>query len=165
MNDDREVLEYLQDRVQEFVMYIQDTHPEDPRTRALTSKLTSVELLPQDAREGSKIMGKFKHSTGQLYVSPKDYYGNFRPEGSLNMTLVHEMAHGTRHKEPGETAHSPAWKQAFLWFLGIATHELGWDVDVSCSVCNFYGLCERSQCVKCNWLQNLCKPYTGGPKP
>ena len=164
---DRDVLDWLRERVDEFVSLLDAQHPGDPRAMALFAKLTDVRLL--EAAEsvpdgGSWKNGKFKHSTGVLYVAPRDVSGDFRTESSLLKTVVHEMAHATRFKEPGEGSHSQAWKQTWLWFLRLATDGLGWQVDIKCAECSFYGLCDQSQCPKCNWLQNLCRPYTGRPK-
>lgn len=160
---DTDTLQWLQLRVAEFARHLQTTHGQDPRTRALLAKLTSVRLLSAEEsapREGSWKNGKFQHSTGRLFVAPTDNKGRPRTQSSLLKTVVHELAHATRYKEPGETSHSQQWKQTWLWFLGIATQELGWVVDIKCAECTYYGLCDQSQCPKCNWMQNLCRPYT-----
>lgn len=160
---DAETLRWLTARVSEFTGHLRARHPADDRTRALLAKLREVRLLPaaeSAARGGSWMNGKFKHSTGQLFVAATDGRGRPRTRSSLLKTLVHELAHATRFKEEGETSHSQRWKQTWLWFLEIATQELGWSVDIKCAECTFYGLCDRSQCPKCNWLQNLCRPYT-----
>lgn len=167
MKTDREVLEWVRQRVDTFVDYLQTNHAGDPRALALFDKLQNVRLLDQDESEpseGSWKNGKFKHSTGVLYVAPRTLEGDIRTESSLTKTIVHELAHATRHKERGEASHSPQWKQTWLWFLEIATQHLGWQVDIKCAECSFYGLCDKSQCPKCTWLQNLCRPYTGKPK-
>lgn len=164
---DQDVLAWVGERVDEFVNLLERQHPGDPRSRALFAKLTGVRLLracESVPDGGSWKNGKFKHSTGVLYVAPRDVTGEFRTESSLLKTVVHELAHATRFKEPGEGSHSPAWKQTWLWFLRLATDNLGWEVDIKCAECSFYGLCDQSQCPKCNWLQNLCRPYTGRPK-
>lgn len=167
MKTDREVLEWVRRRIDAFVEYMETHHPEDPRAQALFEKLSDVRLLDPDESVpsgGSWKNGKFKHSTGVLYLAPRDQHGTVRSESSLTKTIVHELAHATRYKEQGEASHSPQWKQTWLWFLEIATQQLGWVVDIKCAECSFYGLCEQGQCPKCNWLQNLCKPYTGKPK-
>lgn len=164
MRDDQAVLKWIRRRAEEFTAHLHESYGDDPRALALFDKLEDVQLL-EDAGEkkGSWSNGKFKHSTGVLYVVPRDPRGAIRTRSSLLKTLVHELAHATRHKEPGEQAHSPQWKQTWLWFLEIATGELGWEVDIKCAECTFYGLCDQERCPKCNWLQNLCKPYAGPP--
>lgn len=164
---DGDVLAWVRERVDEFVSLLENEHGDDPRARALFSKLTDVRLL--EATEsvpdsGSWKNGKFKHSTGVLFVAPRDVSGDFRTESSLLKTVVHELAHATRFKTPGEGSHSPAWKQTWLWFLRLATDNLEWTVDIKCAECSFYGLCDKAQCPKCNFMQNLCRPYTGTPK-
>lgn len=164
LGDDRAVLQWVRDRVREFKGHLAATHPRDRRTRALLAKLVDVRLLERaDSAPdggGSWMNGKFKHSTGVLYVAPRDARGRPRTRASLLKTVVHELAHATRFKQPGETSHSQEWKQTWLWFLGVATQELGWRVDIRCAECTFYGLCDRDQCPKCTWHQRLCRPYT-----
>lgn len=163
---DQDVLEWIAAQVDEFVAHLQAHHAADPRAQALFDKLRDVRLLPAAEAvpdNGAWKNGKFKHSTGVLFVAPREQDGRFRTESSLRRTVVHELAHATRHKEPGEASHSPQWKQTWLWFLEIATAELGWGVDIQCSECTFYGLCHPEQCPKCTWLQRLCRPYVGRP--
>jgi hypothetical protein len=166
-HDDQQILIWVRARVQEFVDHLRRRHAADPRAAILFRKLRDVQLLDSEEsrpRAGSWKNGKFKHSVGTLYVAPRDLGGRARSRSSLLRTVVHELAHATRVKEPGEAGHSPQWKQAWLWFLEIATQELGWAVDIKCAECTFYGLCDRSQCPKCNWLQTLCRPYAGAPR-
>ena len=165
---DAEIIEWVRDRSDEFVTHVRTKHPTDARVRALLSKFKGVRALPEDeaagaAVESSRRNGKFRHSTGMMYLTTRDALGRPRTESSLLKTLVHELAHATRVKEEGETSHSPQWKQTWLWFLEVATQDLGWGVDIKCAECTFYGLCDRTQCPKCIWLQNLCRPYTGPP--
>lgn len=166
---DRDTLEWLRTRVDTFVRHLATNYPDDPRTLAVQEKLNDVRLLSQSEAEreesGTWKNGKFKHSTGVLYCAPRDTEGRTRTESSLHKTIVHELAHATRFKYPGETSHSQQWKQTWLWFLQIATQELGWKVDIKCAECTFYGLCDRSVCPKCNWMQNLCRPYVGDARP
>lgn len=162
-SDDGVLLRWVQARVRQFMEHLASRHGSDPSTQTLVAKLREVRLLSAEEaspRGGSWKNGKFKHSTGQLFVAVRDPRGRPRSHSSLLKTVVHELAHATRCKEPGERSHSPSWKQTWLRFLGIATQELGWAVDIKCAECTFYGLCSRSQCPKCNWLQNLCRPYT-----
>lgn len=163
-------LSWLQARVGEFVAYLRAHHADDDRVRALLGKLRGVELLPAAEIRPRAVggaaswrNGKFKHSTGVLYVAATDFAGAPRTPGSLLKTVVHELAHATRDAAGGEASHSPRWKQTWLWMLEIATQRLGWDVEVRCAQCTYYGLCERSQCPKCRWLANLCRPYAGPP--
>lgn len=163
---DEDILELVRGKVTEFVEHVQREHGGDPRVQALLEKLEDVQLLENEEyrpRGGSWRNGKFKHSTGTLFIAPRDPGGRPRQQSSLLKTVVHELAHATRYKEPGEDGHSPQWKQTWLWFLDLATGDLGWSVDIKCAECTYYGLCDHSQCPKCTWLQNLCKPYSGPP--
>lgn len=159
---DAATLRWLQAKVDQFVGRLRSQYPTDPRAQSLFAKLRGVRLLdPEESAPngGSWKNGKFKHSTGVLYVAPRAPDGTTRTESSLLKTVVHELAHATRNKVNGETSHSPQWKQTWLWFLGVATQDLGWKVDIKCAECTFYGLCDPAQCPKCNWMQKLCKPY------
>lgn len=167
MAEDAAALEWVRERVNEFAVHLHERHPDDRRAQALLEKLRDVQLLEADEaapRGGSWRNGKFKHSTGVLSVAPRDPRGEMRTHSSLMKTIVHELAHATRTKEPGEDAHSQQWKQTWLWFLQVATQELGWKVDIKCAECTFYGLCDKQHCPKCNWLQGLCRPYAGAPR-
>lgn len=163
----KDVLRWLRERVGDFVRLLQTKYAQDQRAQDLLAKLKDVQLLPEcesAPRRGSWKNGKFKHSTGVLYVAPRTPAGDIRTESSLMKTVVHELAHATRFKLEGEESHSQAWKQTWLWFLSIATQELNWDVDIKCAECTYYGLCEQSQCPKCLWKQRLCRPYVEGLK-
>jgi hypothetical protein len=166
-DSDPEILAWLRARVAEFVDLLRSQHADDPRAQDLLAKLTDVRLLPaseSEPRGGSWKNGKFKHSTGVLYVAPRTPRGEVRTDSSLFKTIVHELAHATRFKAAGEESHSQAWKQTWLWFLSLATQDLGWTVDIKCAECTYYGLCDKSACPKCNFIQRLCKPYVPGFK-
>lgn len=166
MNDE-DVLMWLRQKASEFTDHLHLKYPDDHRARALFDKLVDVRLLPRDeaaTNDGAWKNGKFKHSTGVLFVAARDQSGNTRSPSSLLKTLVHEMAHATRYKDVGEVSHSPHWKTTWLWFLSVATQELGWKVDIKCAECTYYGLCDRRDCPKCTWLQSLCRPYVGPPR-
>lgn len=161
---------WLRRQVRDLVEHVRRSHPDDPRTAAISSKVRSVRALdPSETRStpapDTWHSGKFKHSTGELFVALADNRGAPRTASSVRKTIVHELAHATRHKEPGETSHSQEWKQTWLWLLNVATAELGWGVDVRCAECSYYGLCETHQCPKCQWMLNLCKPYVENALP
>ena len=164
--EDGATLSWLRERVAEMMHHLREHHGDDPRAQAMFKKVADVQLLPEaeiNQASGSWRNGKFKHSTGVLYVAGRDNNDELRTHSSLLKTVVHELAHATRFKEPGESSHSQQWKQTWLWLLEVATQALGWDVEVRCSQCTYYGLCEPHQCPKCKWMANLCKPYTGAP--
>lgn len=169
---DARALTYVRRAVDEFTAHLKAAYPDDPRTKALLAKLRDVRLLyPSDASPSSDATsynsGVFSHTTGTLMVAPRDGRGAPRPEGSLNKTILHELAHATRFKHLGESSHSTAWKSAFVWFLTVATGELGWHVDLPCSVVTFYGL-SQSDCPMCAWASSAaggaCGAYTGPPE-
>ena len=175
-DEDRATLVWLRARVLEMVAYLRSRHAGDPRTQRLLAKLKGVELLPEEEVRprvsrggggGSAATwrnGKFNHAQGVLYVAARDHRDAPRTRASLLKTVVHELAHATRLRYNAEGSHSQDWKQTWLWMLELATRHLGWDVEVRCAQCTFYGLCEKSQCPKCTWVTNLCKPYAGAPQ-
>lgn len=161
---------WLQGEVAALRDHVLRTYPDDPRIATIVRKLRSVKAM--EATEvratpapGMWHSGKFKHSTGELSVALTDYLGVPRTVSAVRKTIVHELAHASRVKEPGETSHSQQWKQTWLWLLNVATTQLKWDVDVRCSECSFYGLCDTHQCPKCQWMLNLCKPYVEAKLP
>lgn len=169
--EDAETHAWLRERVSELLRYLQRHHATDPRTSIVSGKLKDVLLMDSADSlandDDSWRSGKFKHTTGILYVAARDPFGQRRSEGSLLKTVVHELAHATREKDFGtfDESHNQSWKQTWLWLLEIATRHLGWTVEVKCSQCTYYGLCRRDQCPKCTWLSKLCKPYVGPPGP
>lgn len=166
--EDMATLAWLRERVAQMMTYLHTHHADDSRARALFKKLADVQLLPNEEikqQAGSWRNGKFKHSTGVLYVGARDNNMALRSTSSLLKTVVHELAHATRFKSSTEGSHSMQWRQTWLWLLEIATQKLGWEIEVKCAQCTYYGLCEPSQCPKCTWLANLCKPYVGPPIP
>lgn len=165
--EDARVLAWTRAKVGQLVAHAREHHADNARTVALLQKLKDVRLMSRQeagAVPGSWRSGKFKHSTGVLYVTPVEQDGSARTEQSLLKTIIHELAHATRFKTAGEDSHSQEWKQTWLWLLQLATQDLGWRVEVKCAQCTYYGLCDEAQCPKCVWLQNLCKPYLGAER-
>jgi len=163
-HEDAASLEYIRKTVEKFKEHLESKYREDERTKALLSKLRGVRLLPQKRRGNTYNSGLFSHPTGLLMISARDGQGRLRTHGSLNKSIVHELAHATRFKYPGETSHSTTWKSAWVFFLNIATKDLGMEVDVPCSSVTFYGL-EKRDCPDCDWEREpeRCDPYTGPP--
>ena len=154
---DEKVLRFLKKQISDFMGYVKENYPDDELTKNLVAKYADVQLLPyrKGSTSGSYNSGSFDHSSGILRVAPRDGAGKIRDEASLNKTIVHELSHGTRVKYIGETSHSHEWKDAWKHFLKIATENLGWAVESSCSTMKFYGL-EKSDCPRCRWDNEDC---------
>lgn len=171
--EDAKALEYVRSQTNAFKRHLVAKYPADPRTKALLAKFKDIALLeskssePSSGSGGSSVYnsGMFSHKTGRMSVAPRDGNGNIRSAGSLNKTIVHELAHATRFKYLGEDAHSDEWKSSWLFFLKIATEELGWDVEASCSAVTYYGL-DKNQCPGCNFDVDpeSCGGFTGPPQ-
>lgn len=163
--EDAQALAYVRETVRTFKRHLLTAYPDDERTKALVAKLRDVRLLYRDKTPGatSYTSGVFSHSTGVLSVGPRDGRGDLRSRASMNKTVLHELAHATRFKHIGESSHSPAWRTSFVWFLGIATKELGWEVDLPCSAATFYGL-NKGDCPLCAWESRACGAFTGAPE-
>lgn len=163
---DGDVLRWIRSRVGEFVGHMRDRHDGDARVEPLLGRLRAVALLPADEAapraSGNRRGGKFNYSSGTLFVTARTPDGKPRSRASLSKTVLHELAHSSRVKGPGEDGHGPAWRENYLFFLEVATKELGWRVDMVCSDCSFYNVC-KPDCPKCTWVQRLCKPYVGPP--
>lgn len=167
LHDDARTLKYVQTTVDRIKNHLATHHRNDERTKYLLAKLRGVRLLQRrgSATSGTYNSGMFSHGTGILYVAPRDNKGIPRDERSLNKTIIHELAHASRFKYPGERSHSGKWKSAWVFFLNVCTRELKMDVDVPCSSVTFYGL-SRDDCPSCDWETDpdTCPPYTGPPK-
>ena len=160
MNDthqDERTLRYLKKQVDIFIKHLKSRYPDEQFTKNLISKFSGVQLLPfkKGTTPTSYISGMFDHGTGTIKIASRDGIGNIRDEISLNKSITHELAHGTRFKYPGETSHSDDWKKSWKKFLKIATEELDWNVEAPCSSTTFYGLKEED-CPKCIWEDRNC---------
>lgn len=155
---DEKTLRFLKKQVDIFIKHLERNYPGESFTKNLISKFSDVQLLPfkRGSTPTSYISGMFDHSAGTLLVASRDGSGNIRGEQSLNKSITHELAHGTRFKYPGETSHSDNWKKSWKRFLKIATDELGWEVEAPCSSKQFYGL-SYEDCPNCVWEDRECE--------
>ena len=158
IHQDEKTLRFLNKQVNIFIKHLKSRYPDERFTNNLISKFSDVQLLPfkKGSTPTSYISGMFDHSTGTLRVASRDGSGNMRDERSLNKSITHELAHGTRFKYPGETSHSDDWKKAWKKFLKIATEELNWEVEAPCSSKQFYGL-SYDDCPNCVWEDRECR--------
>ncbi|AGE56377.1 hypothetical protein PBCVNEJV1_645L [Paramecium bursaria Chlorella virus NE-JV-1] len=149
-HDDEHVLRFLRSQIRSFINHLKEKYPNDELTRNLLAKYSDVQLLPfkRGSTPTTYTSGMFDHSSGTLKIAARDGGGIMRDEASLNKSIVHELAHGTRFKYPGETSHSSDWKTAWKKFLKIATEELYWKVEFPCSSVKFYGL-QKDDCPFC----------------
>jgi len=157
IHQDEKTLRFLNKQVDIFIKHLKRNYPNEQFTNNLISKFSDVQLLPfkKGSTPTSYISGMFDHSTGTLRVASRDGSGNMRGARSLNKSITHELAHGTRFKYPGETSHSDDWKKSWKKFLKIATEDLNWEVEAPCSSKQFYGL-HTEDCPKCIWEDREC---------
>jgi hypothetical protein len=165
--DDDDDEAWLETRLRELHAHLAQV---DPELEDLVGVVKDVKILEDNAARrlpNGKIgfnSGKFKHSTGVLWVGSRDGHGRQRSRGTMLMTLLHEMAHATvgpTHRERG-TPHDTRWGDVWKRLLRHATQHLGWEVEVRCAECTYYDLCAKEQCPKCVWTQAQCAPYQGG---
>ena len=164
---DSENDEWLTERLTELQSHLAEV---DPELAELTAVVREVQILrdssPRKLPNG-KIgynSGKFKHSTGTLWVGARDGHNRERTRGSMLMTLVHEVAHasiGPTNLANG-TPHGEEWNKVWQRLLKHVTGHLKWDVEVRCAECTYYNLCTKTQCPGCQWMQATCAPYAGG---
>lgn len=156
-HQDEKTLRYLKKQVGVFINHLKTNYPGESFTNNLLAKFSDVQLLPykKGSTPTSYISGLFDHGNGTLKVAVRDGGGNVRDEASLNKSITHELAHGTRFKYIGETSHSNEWKETWKRFLKIATEDLGWTVEAPCSSKQFYGL-QEADCPKCTWEDREC---------
>jgi hypothetical protein len=131
---------YVQQRGREFVTYLKNSkHANDPRAQAaIISWAGFVHIF-------SEAGARFNRSTGCLYINPSVQSVT---RARMNTKFLHELAHSIC------CGHDTKWQSAFKYFLGIATQELGWICDVECGICTKYGICSKSDCPKCTWIND-----------
>lgn len=151
-HQDEKTLRFLKKQISQFIKHLKEYYPNNELTKRLVMKYSDVQLLPytKGATKDTYTSGLFDHTTGIIKIAPRDGIGNIRNEQSLNKSICHELAHGTRIKYPGESSHSDEWKDAWKTFLKIAADELKWKVEVPCSSVSFYGL-TKDDCENCEW--------------
>ena len=161
-HEDERTLRFLQSQIQTFIKHLKDKYPDEELTKNLLAKYSNAQLLPfrKGAKDNTYTSGLFDHSTGILKIAARDGGGTLRDKTSLNKSICHELAHGTRFKFIGETSHSNEWKEAWKQFLKIATEELGWQVEAPCSSMKFYDL-KKSDCPNCVWDEENCSILPG----
>lgn len=159
---------WLKQRLAELHAHLGEVDPELEAKVAVVKDVRVLEDADPRKLPNGKIgfkSGKFKHSTGVLWVGGRDGRGRRRSQASMLMTLLHEMAHATMgptRRDGGATPHNPDWKKTWLRLLKHATGHMGWQVEVRCAECTYYDLCSQAQCPKCRWVQTTCAPYQGG---
>lgn len=130
--------------VDEFLRHLRTK--DDPRARRAVAAYKGFRADPSMPGVMS-----FSRSTGILKVNPDRVRDD--PAHALS-TLLHELAHSTPAR------HDENWRDAFVYFLRLATEELGWRVALACPHCKHYGVCAASDCPRCTF--EACKP--GDPR-
>jgi hypothetical protein len=98
--------------------------------------------------------GKINRWIKTIYVSidHEQDLGDPAVKAFYNHIFLHELAHTSGY------GHANDWRNAFIWFLKLATEELGVPVRVQCRTCTLYGICDKQFCPKCSWeKENTCE--------
>lgn len=164
---DSENDQWLTERLAELHAHLAEV---DPELAELAATVKDVRLLADPAPRqlpNGRIgynSGKFKHSTGVMWVGGRDGRLRERTRGAMLMTLLHEIAHASiGPTDLGEgMPHGDEWNGVWRRLLKHATTHLGWEVEVRCAECTYYNLCTKTQCPGCQWKQETCAPYAGG---
>ena len=118
----------------------------DTRVRNLARIWNRHVLLSDFPGDDANVLGSFNTISGCLYFRP--VLEKTLPE-QLGI-LLHELAHSNGAQ------HDDKWKDCFLFFVNIATTEMGWSVALKCPTqCKSYGICSKSNCENCDWLPNI----------
>lgn len=159
---------WLEERLEELRAHLEN---EDPGLAGQISAVRQVRLLADPSprklanNRVATVSGRFTHKTGTLWVGSLDARMRRRTRPAMLMTLLHEAAHAAHGPTLDLTArlpHGNHWGGTWRKLLDHATQRLGWEVEVRCAECTFYGLCEEEQCPACQWAQATCAPYQGG---
>jgi predicted metal-dependent hydrolase len=132
----------LQERATAFMTHCELRHSSDKRVRNLMRVWNRSVEQSNFAGDPATVWGTFNKATGCLML---------RMDGAKSMEeqlaiLLHELAHTS-----GES-HDDTWKDCYLFFLGIATQEMGWRVTLKCpTACRSHAICAQSNCPACQW--------------
>lgn len=132
-------------------------YPDDPRLDRGLSAVTWVGTLEDgliNYQRNTVRRGKFDRHNGHLRIAREGHKGKPLPLSVVHGILVHEVAHACL--EDGK--HSPEWSRLYAQLLRVATEDLGWDVQLECSTCKFYGVCSAQDCPLCS--QKACPKYS-----
>lgn len=122
-----------------FLRHLDMHHESDARTlRAMQAWNGRVKIL-----RSRDVSVRFSRNTGCLLINP-DVLVTW-DENMLINALLRQLAHMTC------CAYDSKWLDAYVFYLRIATEELGLKVDVKCSDCKNFGLCYEVMCPKCSW--------------
>lgn len=159
---------WLEERLAELKLHLARA---DPELAEQVSVVRDVKLLTDprirklpNGKVGFRS-GQFSHSTGVVSVGTMDSRRDRRDRSGMLMTLIHEMAHAVHGPVRDWDAHTPHdehWNGVWRQLLLHATRDLGWEVEVRCAECTYYGLCTQDQCPSCRWAQTTCAPHQGG---
>lgn len=136
-------------KLDQFLQHLSANYADDPRAQRAIQAFQNHTMFMFSK---GNAMSMYKRH--YMHVNP--YRPVNRQEGFINHTILHELAHST------PPAHGDEWRDAFIFFLKVATEELGWTVFMSCDRCQNYGLCDKAMCPKCTWnftLDTCPGPY------
>jgi hypothetical protein len=154
---------WLEDKLKKLRQHLEQV---DPELAVLLQKVKDVKIMRGTPGQTTTVInGKYQHRSGILWIANRGHRGRRRSRPSMLMTLIHEIAHAVHGPVKNFDTHMPHgehWSSTWMTLLGHVTQHLGWEVEVRCSACTFYGLCEASQCPRCMFAQETCAPYRGG---
>lgn len=138
--------ETLQRLALEFMQHCSRRHPTDKRVTRLVGTWNRTVLQSDFPGDPRTVWGTFNKATGCLMMR-MDRAKSMEEQLAI---MLHELAHTSGQ------GHDDVWKEAYLFFLGVATQEMGWKVTLKCpTVCKSHAICARSNCPSCDWTPSF----------
>lgn len=138
--------------IKEFVDHLRQKYGGDPRARQLFQTWRGpVRILSGPRAPG----GRFSPLDGSMGLNPK--IPDNANDARLRSKLLHELAHSSRD------GHGVRWRDTWLWFLNIATGDLGWTCALTSDGCRKYSVCDTQDCPKCTFVGPDMSCIVGNP--
>lgn len=136
-------IDYVKRKYNEMVAYLECRYPNDWRTHMLRLNLTSINIQRGGGGGGD---ASFEPYSGRIELSTQG-----KSKADALFVFTHEVGHALHSFARTNNIHGADWLALHVWLANLVTKELGWRIEVPCSDCDFYLLCQKSQCPLCTW--------------
>jgi hypothetical protein len=137
---ERKLIVHVGRTLRGFLKHLDTYHGSDARTlRAMQAWNGRVKILYDE-----KMIVRFSRNTGCLFINP-DVSEVWNNPSKLNALLLRHLAHKTC------CSYNAKWMNTYVFYIRVATEELGMDVSLGCDDCTRYGLCRLAMCPECSW--------------
>jgi hypothetical protein len=139
--DERNLVRWTSRILRMFLKHLDVHHGSDARTlRAMHAWNGRIKIVREKG-----VIFRFSKRTGCLLVNPDAPVASDPPR--FIAVMLRHLAHTTC------CPHNSSWLDAYIFYLQVATEELGMNVSLECSDCTRYGVCYRAMCPRCSWAR------------